>query len=101
MTPLVPIGEGMLAMDIALLMSATAAAAVNAYYLPACFRVSRGIAAMRGLRVMGWTVLSSRYAMVLLTVGDIQVSIPGAIAIFLLAAGELYALFNRGKFVPL
>ena len=91
------IGEGYVAMDVALFMACCAACAVNVYYLPAWFRASRGMALMRLLRLVGWLVLSARFGMILFVYGDISISVPSATALFFLAAGEIAALFNRGK----
>lgn len=95
------IGVGLISMDIALFMSTIAAGLVNLYYLPMCWRYSKGVAGMRMLRLAGWIVLSTRFGAVLFTTGDILISPPAAIGVFFLAAGEIAALFNRGKKVPL
>lgn len=88
-------------MDVALFMAIVFAAGVNIFYIPKCWRQSRGIAVMRLLRLAGWVVLGSRFGNVLFTTGDIMISVPGAIGLFFLASGEIAALFNRGKNVPL
>lgn len=91
------VGEGMVEMDVALFMACCAACAVNIYYLPAWHRASKNMAFMRLLRVAGWLVISARFGTVLLTIGDIAISVPSSIGLFFLAAGEIVALFNRGK----
>ena len=86
-----------LAMDIALFLAVFSAAGVNLYYLPAWWRVSRSMALMRILRIIGWVILGVRFGVVLLTSGNILISSPSAIGLFFLTAGEIAALFNRGK----
>ena len=91
------VGQGMIAMDVSLFMACCAACAVNVYYLPAWYRASKGMAFMRLLRVTGWAVIGARFGSVLFDTGDLAVSIPAAIGLFFLAAGEIVAIFNRGK----
>ena len=90
-------GQGMVGMDVALFMACCAAAAVQIYYLPSWWREVRGMAVMRLMRLAGWVIFATRFGFVLFTAGDILVSVPSAIAMFFLAAGEVAALFNRGK----
>lgn len=94
-------GVGYVAMDIALFMASILAALVNLFYLRSSMGYSKGIAFMRLLRCTGWVLFSSRLGAVLFTTGDVLISVPGAIAIFFLAAGEIVALFNRGQKVLL
>ena len=91
------VGEGNVEMDIALFMARCAAFAVNLYYLPRWLKHSRGMALMRLFRVTGWLIISARFGGVLFTTGDILISVPAAIGLFFLVAGEVSALFNRGK----
>ena len=91
------LGQTNLAVDIALFLAVCGAAGVNIYYLPAWWRVSRSMAMMRILRIVGWVILGLRFGVVLLTSGDILISLPSAIGLFFLTAGEIAALFNRGK----
>ena len=91
------IGVGFIGLDVALFMSCIAAAGVNCYYIPSWFKASKGMAVMRIFRVAGWLIFVARYGFVLATTGDILISLPSEIAIFFLAAGEIAAVFNRGK----
>ena len=91
------VGQGMIAMDVSLFMACCAAFTVNVYHLPAWYYASKSMAFMRLLRVTGWLVVAARFGSVLLTTGDIAVSVPMAIGLFFLAAGEIVAIFNRGK----
>lgn len=95
------VGQGYVAMDVALFMSVCAAASVQIYYLPRWWAAGRGFAAIRLLRLAGWLILGSRYGTVLFTQGDIAISVPAAIAVFFLCAAEVAQLFNKGKAVAL
>ena len=86
-----------LAMNIALFMAGCAACAVNAYYLPTCLRISKGIALLRLFRVVGWLVMIARFGSVLLISDSIPTSFSAATGLFFLAAGEIVVLLNRGK----
>jgi len=90
-----------LEIDVALFMVTVGAAAVNVYYLPQRFAVSTGVAIARCLRLAGWLILSARFGHMLISGGDIPISIPGVVAFFFLALGEIAAIFNRGKEVRL
>lgn len=52
---------------------------------------------MRLLRLTGWTILATRFGWVLAHTGDILTTLPSTIALMFLAAGEIAAIFNRGK----
>jgi hypothetical protein len=90
-------GEGLLGMDVAVFMACMGAAAVNIFYAAKWYGIDHGMGVMRLLRVAGWLILSTRFGFVLSTTGDILISVPSAIAMFFLAAGEVAAVFNRGK----
>ena len=95
------VGEGMVAMDIALFMLTVAAAAVQLYCLRTWENVGWGLGLARVLRLAGWMIISARFGSVLFTQGDIAISVPSAIGLMFLACGEIVVGFNRGKFVRL
>jgi len=95
------VGQGFIAMDVALFMMVQAAALVQIYLLPSRFGRG-GVFAVGGvLRLIGWVLIASRFGQVLFTTGDIYISIPSAIAVMFLACAEIAMLFNRGKKVTL
>lgn len=94
-------GEGMVGMDVALWMITFGAACVNLHFLPGRFRISVGVGMIRLLRLVGWVILSARFGFVLLTEGDILITVPSAIAIAFLASGEIVTIFSHGKVITL
>lgn len=90
-------GQGFLGLDVLLFMMTCGAAAVHVFYLPAWYRASAGLGLMRLLRLTGWTILATRFGWVLAHTGDILTTLPSTIALMFLAAGEIAAIFNRGK----
>lgn len=90
-------GQGLIAMDVAVFMACLGAAIINAKYAHKWYAQDQGMGVMRLLRVIGWSILTARFGYVLATTGDILISPPSAIAVLFLAAGELAAVFNRGK----
>ena len=89
---LVQIGEGNIAMDVALFIGACAAAAVNIYGLPGDWRVSRQLAVVRVLRLVGWVLVASRFGYALMVYGDVAISIAGGVGILFLEAGQIGAV---------
>lgn len=94
-------GVGHIGMDVALFMAVICAAAVNLHYLTKFREYSKGIALMRLFRCTGWVILGTRFGSVLFTTGDLLISVHAATSVFFLAAGEIAAIFNRGKKVTL
>jgi hypothetical protein len=86
-----------LALDVFLLMATSCAAITNLYFTPAWFRVSRSLGVSKLLRMTGWSILSARFAVVLIMDGEIVISIASTIALLFLAAGELAVAMNPGK----
>lgn len=95
------IGEGLVFLDIALFMLTCGAAAVHVYFLPSWYSHSPGLGLIRLLRLVGWLILGARFGAVLFTTGDILISLPSIIGLSFLAAGDICAIFNRGKTIQL
>ena len=90
-------GQGHVGMDVALFVVMFIAAGVHLYCLPAWLRQREGIGLGLLLRLGGWLVLAARFGTVLVEEGDIPVSVPSAIGLFLLAAGDIAGMLSRGN----
>lgn len=90
-------GQGHIEMDVALFVSLLVATCVHLYCLPSWFRQHEGIGVGLLLRLGGWLVLSARFGVVLLETGDLPVTVPAAIGLFLLAIGDVAGMLSRGK----
>lgn len=90
-------GQGYILMDVALFIACVLAALVNIKYALRWYAHDVGMAVMRFIRVTGWMILSLRFGYVLGSSGDILISLPSAIALFFLTAGEIAAVFLRGR----
>ena len=90
-------GHGYIEMDIGLFISCCAAAGVNLYYLGEKYQRSGRVFFPRLLRAVGWVVISARFGGVLFYTGDIMISLPAAIGVFFLIAGDLSLVFTRTR----
>lgn len=90
-------GQGYISMDVALFFACVLAALVNIKYVLGWYAQDFGMAVMRFIRVVGWMILSLRFGYVLGSAEDILISLPSAVALFFLAAGEVASVFLRGR----
>lgn len=90
-------GQGYIFFDVVMFFSCALAALVNIKYAVEWYRQGRGLFLLRLIRVIGWTIFTLRFGYVLGSTGDILVPLPSLIALIFLAAGEIAAVFLRGK----
>ena len=90
-------GQGHVWMDVMLFVVMCFTAGVHLYCLRSWMGQRDGIGIGLLLRLGGWLVLSARFGAMLLEAGDIPVSVPSAIGLFLLAAGDIAGMLSRGN----
>ena len=89
-------GRGHIEMDVALFVALCAATGVHLYCLRSWMRQREGVGIGLLLRLGGWLVLTARFGVVLIDTGDLPVTVPAAIGLFLLAAGDIAGMLSRG-----
>ena len=89
--------QGHIEMDTVLFVVMCIATGVHVYCLRSWIRQREGIGIGLLLRLGGWLVLSARFGAMLLETGDLPVSVPSAIGLFLLAAGDIAGMLSRGN----
>ena len=90
-------GQGYIFFDVVLFIACALAAFVNIKYAVAWYSEGRGLFVMRLIRIVGWSIFTLRFAYVLGSTGDLIIPLPSLIALSFLAAGEIAAVFLRGK----
>ena len=90
-------GQGYIFLDVVAFIACALAAFVNMKYAVAWYAESRGLFIMRVLRIAGWSIFTLRFGYVLGSTGDLMIPLPSLIALFFLTAGEISAVFLRGK----
>ena len=90
-------GQGHIEMDVLLFVCMCLTAGVHLYCLPSWLHQRDGVVVGLLLRLAGWLVISARFGAVLWQTGDLPVSVPSAIGLFLIAAGDIAGMLGRGK----
>lgn len=90
-------GQGYIGWDVSLFMLTIGAMVVNIFYVHSWFKISAMLGVIRLLRATGWLILATRFGFVLMTSGDILISVPSIIALMFLAIGEMSIILFRGK----